>query len=288
MRGRSGPDNVSRGGDISMTTTLDGAPVAAIPRRSFLKGAELPYAWIALALLIGIWEIACASGVPAYLLPPPSLIAVDLVENWDYFLPHIWATSAEILVGFILSIAIGMPIAIMLTFSRVLNKAIYPLIVGSQVVPKVAIAPLMLAWFGFGMAPKVAIIVTIAFFPIVINAVVGFKSAPPQMIYLAQSMGATAWQMFWRFRLPQALPSIFAGIKMASVLAVIGAVVAEFVGADAGLGYVILSASSSFDITRQFSSIILLSALGMIFFWATEFAERRALPWHVSTREDGR
>ncbi len=246
----------------------------------------MPYAWIALFLIVAVWEAVCDfGGVSDYLLPAPSAIAKDIAANWQYFLPHIGMTSAEVMLGFLMSIAVGIPVAILLTFSRILNRALYPLIVGSQVIPKVAIAPVMLAWFGFGMTPKIAIIVTIAFFPIVINAVVGLRSATPQMIYLAQSMGATRMQIFWKFRLPQAMPSILAGVKMASVLAVIGAVVAEFVGADSGLGYVILSASSNFDITRQFSSIVILSALGMLFFWMVEFAERVSIPWHVSTRE---
>lgn len=249
------------------------------------KRFEVPYAWIALVLLVSAWQTACVVfEIGAYLLPAPSAIAKDLVENWRYFLPHIGMTAAEVLIGFLASIAVGLPVAIMITFSRVLDRALYPLIVGSQVVPKVAIAPVMLAWFGFGMTPKVAIIITVAFFPVVINSVVGLRSATPQMIYLARSMGASTAQIFWRFRLPQALPSILAGVKMASVLAVIGAVVAEFVGADAGLGYVILSASSTFDVTRQFSAILLLSVLGLLFFWATEWIERRAIPWHVSAR----
>lgn len=248
---------------------------------------EFPYAWVALALIIGGWELACSVlGVSNYLLPAPSAILKDIGGNWQYFLPHIGMTSAEIMIGFLVSIAVGIPVAIMLTFSRVLNRALYPLIVGSQVIPKVAIAPVMLAWFGFGLTPKIAIIVTIAFFPVVINAVVGLRSATPQMIWLAQSMGASRLQIFWKFRLPQALPSILAGIKMASVLAVIGAVVAEFVGADSGLGYVILSASSNFDITRQFSAIVILSGLGMLFFWIVELAERLSIPWHVSTRQE--
>jgi NitT/TauT family transport system permease protein len=252
------------------------------------KPIEPPYALIALVLIIGFWQFACSVlGVSTFLLPAPLAIAKDIVANWAYFLPHIGMTAAEVLIGFLASVAVGIPIAVLLTFSRVLNKALYPLIVGSQVVPKVAIAPVMLAWFGFGMAPKIAIIITVAFFPVVINAVVGLSSASPQMIYLARSMGASPLQMFWKFRLPQALPSIMAGVKMAAVLAVIGAVVAEFVGSDSGLGHVILSASSNFDITRQFSAIILLTLLGMLFFWATEVIEFFAVPWHVSKREQG-
>ncbi|MFT3907566.1 MAG: ABC transporter permease [Steroidobacteraceae bacterium] len=246
---------------------------------------QIPYAWLALLVMLAVWQLACGVfSVSSFILPSPAAIGRDLVDNWKYFLPHVWMTMLEIIVGFAGSILVGIPVAILLTFSRVLERAVYPLIVGSQVIPKVAIAPIMLAWFGFGMAPKVAIIITVAFFPIVINAVVGLQSAPPQMIQLARSMGAGAAQIFWRFRLPHALPTLMAGIKMASVLAVIGAVVAEFVGADSGLGYVIVSASSSFDVTRQFSAIVLLSVLGMLFFKFTEIAERRAIPWHVSNR----
>jgi len=257
--------------------------VALLPAN--LRRAELPYAWIALAIIAAIWQLACTlSESSSFLVPAPSAIAVDLWHNWRYFIPHIWRTTLEIIIGFACSIALGLPMAILLTFSRVLDRALYPLIVASQVVPKVAIAPVMLVIFGFGMMPKIAIIITVAFFPIVINAVVGLRSASAQMIYLAHSMGATPAQIFWRFRLPQALPSLMAGIKMASVLAVIGAVVAEFVGADSGLGYVIVSASSDFNVTRQFSAIVLLSALGMLFFWITELAERRVVPWHISNR----
>jgi NitT/TauT family transport system permease protein len=226
--------------------------------------------------------------VPAFLLPAPYDIAKDLFSHAAYFVPHAWATMLVVILGFVASAAVGLPLAIALSYSRLLNKSLYPLIVGSQVVPKVAIAPLMLAWFGFGLTPKIAIVIAIAFFPVVINSVVGLRSTPPQMIYLAHSMGANLWQIFWRFCLPQALPSILAGMKMAAVLAVIGAVVGEFVGADAGLGYIILTASSNFDITRQFSAIILLSALGMVFFWLIEALEQKVIPWHVSIRAERR
>jgi NitT/TauT family transport system permease protein len=253
------------------------------PRPAWLK--EPPYALITAMVLLAVWQFVCSFGrVPDYLLPSPYQIGRDLIFNFAYFIPHSVSTALVVLWGFIASVAIGVPIAGMLSYSRVLNKSLYPLIVGSQVVPKVAIAPLMLAWFGFGMTPKIAIVITIAFFPVVINAVVGLRSASPQMVFLAQSMGASIWQMFVRFYLPNALPHIFAGVKMAAVLAVIGAVVAEFVGSDKGLGYVILVASSNFNITRQFSAIFLLSLLGMIFFWVIELIERRIIPWHVSVR----
>ncbi|HEY0120822.1 MAG TPA: ABC transporter permease [Rhizobium sp.] len=256
-----------------------------VERRS--RRFDPPYATITLFLIIVFWQFSCAYlGVKKFLLPAPYDIAVDIISNWRYFIPHIIASTTIIVAGFFVSVGIGVPIAVLLSYSRILNKSLYPLIVGSQVVPKVAIAPLMLAWFGFGMTPKVIIIVLIAFFPIVVNSVVGLRSTPPQMIYLAQSMGANLNQIFWRFCLPQALPSMLAGMKMAAVLAVIGAVVSEFVGSDAGLGYVILAASSSFDIVRQFSAIVLLSVLGLIFFYLIERLERMVIPWHISLREE--
>ena len=134
--------------------------------------------------------------------------------------------------------------------------------------------------------PKILIVVLVAFFPIVINAVVGLKSLGAPMIYLARSMGASAAQVFWLFRMPNALPSIFAGLKIASVLSVIGAVVAEFVGADSGLGYAMMVATSDLNIARQFAAILVLSAIGMVFFWIIGLVERLLLPWHSSVRNE--
>lgn len=244
-----------------------------------------PYAVITLGMVLGAWQLATfALNVPAYLLPSPAAIARDLMLNWQLLLSHSAITVLEIAAGFAISVIVGLPLAILITYSHTLDRAIYPLLVGSQTIPKVAIAPLLLAWFGFGLAPKITIVVLVAFFPIVINAVVGLRSAPPQMLYLARSMGASAWQAFWRFRLPQALPSVFAGMKMATVLSVIGAVVGEFVGADSGLGYVIMVAGANFRIDRQFSAIIVLCLIGMVFFAVTSWAERRLIPWHISIR----
>jgi NitT/TauT family transport system permease protein len=150
----------------------------------------------------------------------------------------------------------------------------FNLIIDSNTVPKVALAPLLLAWFGFGLTPKIIIVVLVAFFPIIINAVVGLKSLNPQMMYLARSIGASEWQVFWSFRMANALPSIFAGLKVASVLAVIDAVVSEFVGADSGLGYAVMLATADLNIARQFSAIFILSLIGMVFFWLITYIER--------------
>lgn len=247
-----------------------------------------PYATIAIVSFLLIWQLASVVfNIPTYLLPSPLGIVDDATLHWRVLLHHTGITTFEVVTGFVLSVLIGLPLAALFTFSRAMEKSIFPLIVGSNTIPKVALAPLLLAWFGFGLKPKILIVVLVAFFPIMINAVVGFKSLSPQMIYLARSMGATSSQIFWQFYLPNALPNIFAGFKVATSLAVIGAVVAEFVGADGGLGYVMMIANADLNIARQFAAIVLLSMIGMVFFWIIEWLERIVLPWHVSVRVDG-
>jgi NitT/TauT family transport system permease protein len=245
-------------------------------------GSISPAVWTLIILVI-LWEVAVrVTNAPVYIIPAPTRIAQEFADYWPRLLINAGITLSEVLIGFVFAIAIGVPLAVMVTYSRVAERSIYPLIVATQTIPKVAIAPLLLAWFGYGMTPKVVIVVLLSFFPIVINSVVGLKSISAEMLYLSQSMGATPWQTFWKFRLPQALPNIFAGLKLATVLSVIGAVVAEFIGADKGLGYVIVVAGASFDIARQFAAIILISAIGMIFFGVIEWLERVFVPWRAT------
>ncbi|MDB5531110.1 MAG: transporter permease [Devosia sp.] len=263
-----------------MAAITDAAPVART-RRSPLRflGSVSPAFWTLIILLV-LWEIAVRiTNVPVYILPSPSAIALEFVDYWPRLLINAGVTLSEVLIGFICAIFIGVPLAVLVTYSRAAERSVYPLIVASQTIPKVAIAPLLLAWFGYGLTPKIVIVVLLSFFPIVINTVVGLKSSSAEMLYLAQSMGAGGWQTFWKFRLPQALPYMFAGLKLATVLSVIGAVVAEFIGADKGLGYVIVVAGSSFDIARQFAAIIMISAIGMIFFAIIELIEKFVVPW---------
>jgi NitT/TauT family transport system permease protein len=249
--------------------------------------AAIPYASITLIALLLIWQAATyLFRIPEYLLPPPTAIITDMAANWRLLADASVVTIGEVAAGFVLSVLIGVPLAALLSASLAVEKAIYPIIVGSNTVPKVALAPLLLAWFGFGITPKIVIVVLVTFFPIVINSVVGFKSLPPQMYYLARSMGASGAELFWLFRIPNALPSIFAGLKVASVLSVIGAVVAEFVGSDSGLGYAMMVATSDLNIARQFAAILLLSVIGTIFFWLIGRVERLLLPWHSSMRNE--
>lgn len=261
-----------------------GNPMEILSKR---RPFSTPYATIAFAVVLLLWQAATVVfEIPTYLLPSPLAILLDLIKNWRFFLYHTGITGYEVLLGFLLSVLIGVPLAAFFTYSRVIEKFLFPLVVGANTIPKVALAPLLLAWFGFGFKPKIIIVVLVTFFPIIINSVVGFKSLTPQMLYLARSMGARPLQFFWRFYFPNALPSIFAGLKVATSLAVIGAVVGEFVGAEGGLGYAMTLATSEFNITRQFAAIVALSLIGLVFFWVIEWMERLALPWHVSVRLD--
>ncbi|MCX5494034.1 ABC transporter permease [Kaistia dalseonensis] len=258
------------------------AETPVVPKVNLLNRllAMVPPALWSVIVLVVVWELAVkVAEIPNYVLPAPSAILVEFGAYWHRLLPNAMVTAGEVVFGFLCAVLIGVPLSVFITYSRFMERSIYPLIVASQTVPKVAIAPLLLTWFGYGLAPKIVIVVLLSFFPIVINSVMGLKSASREMIYLARSMGASGWQQFWKFRLPQALPSMFAGFKLATVLSVIGAIVAEFIGADKGLGYLILVAGSSFNITRQFAAIILITIIGIVFFMVIERLERVVIPW---------
>ena len=238
--------------------------------------------------VLAVWEaVTRMFGVPAFLLPPPSAIGVSFMANAPLLLSHGWITTVEILLGFALSIVVGIPLALAIFLWPVFSRSILPLLVSSQAMPKVAIAPLLLVWFGFGLLPKVLIAFLIAFFPIVINTVVGLASIEPEKIHLARSMGFGATATFFKIRLPNALPAIFGGLKISITLAVVGAVVGEFVGGDAGLGYLLLVANGSMDTALLFAGIVALTILGVVLFLLVELAERLAIPRHIISGDKG-
>lgn len=244
--------------------------------------------WLAILALVVLWEIAArVFQIPQWLLPAPSAIAGELGAQPRLFLGHALVTTGEIVLGFLLSVAIGIPLAIGMAYSRVFERTLYPILVSSQAVPKVAIAPLLIVWFGFGTLPKVIVAFLIAFFPIVIDTVVGLRSVEPEMLHLARSMGATSWQTFVKIRLPKALPSIFAGLKVAITLAVVGATVGEFVAADRGLGYLLMVASGEMNSRLLFAAIIVLTLIGVGFFLVIEVLERLLMPWRTVHDQEG-
>ncbi len=263
------------------------APAAPVSRVAWRRRLDWLYPALTLVGIIAIWQlVVVVFNVQPYLVPAPSAVWSALVDNPSTYVHQGTITVVEVLLGFVLSVAIGVPLAVLLAFSKIFNRMLYPLLVVSQTVPKVAIAPLFLIWFGLGLTPKVAIVVLIAFFPIAVNGVVGFQSAPDDLVHLAQSMGMKKLALFRKVLLPGALPQLFAGMRVAVTLAVIGAVVAEFVGSDGGLGYLILQANTTVDTVSQFASIVLLSLIGIVAFYVIAILERIFIPWHASARRD--
>jgi len=225
---------------------------------------------------------------PAYLIPPPTKIAEVMAAELSKLVYHGWFTTYEMLLGYALAVAVAIPLAIGITASQRFDRFITPQMLFFQVVPKVAIAPLFLVWFGVGTTPKVLVAFLISFFPIVIDAAVGLRSMSPEMNDLARSMGASRMQVFAQFRLPTSLPYLFSGLKVAATLAIAGAVVGEFVGADKGLGYLLLTTNSNMETSLMFATIVALTIIGLAFFYLVEFVESLLIPWHVThrTREE--
>ncbi|HEY1363879.1 MAG TPA: ABC transporter permease [Xanthobacteraceae bacterium] len=255
-------------------------------QRARLSAILSPITVVLVAL--ALWEIATRLlGIPSFLLPPPSAILVSMQTNASLLLANGWVTTIEIVFGFLLSIVVGIPLALAIFLWPPFSRSVLPLLVSSQAMPKVAIAPLLLVWFGFGLLPKVLIAFLIAFFPIVINTAVGLASIEPDKIQLARSMGFGAIDTFFKIRLPGALPSIFGGLKISITLAVVGAVVGEFVGGDAGLGYLLMVANGSMDTQLLFAGIVALTVLGVGLFLLVELAERLAVPRHIIAAEKG-
>ena len=246
---------------------------------------DLAYPAGSLVGLLLLWEGAVwLFEIPLFLVPPPSLVLVETINKFPMILMHTLTTGYETLLAFLLSVAIGVPVAVSIVSSRPVERAAYPLLVASQAVPKVAIAPLLTIWFGFGLAPKVYIAFLIAFFPIVVSTVVGLKSVPTELIHLGRSMGFNPIKMFLKIRLPHALPSMFGGMQVAIALSLVGAIVAEFTGASAGLGYLLIVTIGTLDTVVMFAGILASIVLGVVLFSVVVWIEHWAIPWHSSQR----
>ncbi len=247
--------------------------------RSHARLSAVIYPVLTVIGTLAVWEVGTRLfGVPNYLLPAPSKIAVSFAEHGALLLKHGWVTTIEIVLGYLLSIVVGVPLALAIFMWPAFSRSVLPLLVSSQAMPKVAVAPLLLVWFGFGLLPKVLIAFLIAFFPIVISTAVGLASIEQEKIHLARSMGLGTTATFFKIRLPSALPSIFGGLKISITLAVVGAVVGEFVGGDAGLGYLLMVANGSMDTPLLFAGLIALTAQGVVLYFLVEWAERLAIP----------
>lgn len=241
--------------------------------------ARLLAAALALVLL-GLWELLVRQwGLSALVLPAPSAIAASLWTGLatGYFWPHIWATLQALLLGLAAGSAIGLLAGMALAESELLERVLKPYVVVSQVVPKLALAPLFVLWFGFGMLPTVLITALICFFPLMENTLTGLRQVDAQRLQLFRMLGATRLQTLLRLKLPTGLPAILAGLRVAVVLALVGAVVAEFMGASRGLGAVVIVAQGMMDTTLMFAALVLIAAMGLLLYQACLVLERRLL-----------
>jgi NitT/TauT family transport system permease protein len=248
-----------------------------------LINALMPLGFIALVLIV--WSLSVKFfSISPYLLPSPESVFERIVRDWRVLALNTGYTLLSVVLGFAMSVAIGIPVALLIVLNRTSERILMPIVVMSQTIPKVAIAPILIIWLGFGLMPKVAITFLITFFPIVVSTAVGLKSVELDMLDLVRSMGAGRLKLVLRVRVPHALPNIFAGLKIAICLAVVGAIVGEFVGSDNGLGYLLLTSAGSLDGPLTWAALIILVAMGVVLFAIVGFVERLVIPWHVSVR----
>jgi NitT/TauT family transport system permease protein len=236
---------------------------------------------IAWQLLISIFH------PPVYIIPSPVSVFVKLTGEIPALLRNGLATGQAIIIGFVIAVIFGIPTALIIAFSKFFERTLYPLLVFSQLVPKIALAPVFIIWFGFGITSKVLITALLCYFPLVVDSLAGFRALEPDIEQLARSMKASRWDFFIKVRLPAALPHIFSGLKVSITMATVGAVIGEFVGSDIGLGHLLLQANGDLDTPLLFSTLIVLTAIGLIYYYIVEFLEKIAIPWHVSMRKKG-
>jgi ABC-type nitrate/sulfonate/bicarbonate transport system permease component len=248
----------------------------------------LEASWRPVLLLAAVfgawWLVAWREYVPRYLVPSPTDVYDTMTTQWPMLYRHTLVTLYETVVGFVVAVLLGLLTAVAIAYSRTLDKALYPIVLFAQVIPKIAIAPLLVVWFGLGIAPKITLATLIAFFPVVVSGVAGLRSTDPELLDLSATMGAGPWRAFRKIRFPNSLPHLMAGLKVAVTLAVVGAVVGEFAGGSDGLGHVLQLANGNLDAPLLFADLILMSLIGIALFIAVEALEALLIPWHASRR----
>ena len=226
-----------------------------------------------------LWQILVKLfSVPTWILPSPFEIIQTIVDHPHQLAMHTWVTFKEVVIGFLLGTAVSIPLGVLLVYSRILERIIYPALVAFQATPKVALAPILVVWFGFGSGAKVVLALLSAAFPIVINTVIGMEQTPREIRYLMKSLRASSLQLFVKARLPIAAPYIFGGLKIGITLAVVGAVVGEFIASNAGLGYLLLVANNNINTPMLFAVVVILAVMSSVLFYLLELAESLLLP----------
>ena len=258
-------------------------------RKFWVRTQGFFYPFFTLILLVAVTEaVVRIFKIRNFILPAPTKVFETLLDSWPYLWLNAKPTIIIVVVGFTLSLCTAVPIGILIASSKVMEKFVYPLLVTAQTIPKIALAPMLVIWFGFSATPKLIITVLISFFPMVINTVAGLQAVPEEMLDLAKSSRANRWTTFRKIRWPFALPSVFAGLKIAITMAVIGAIVGEYVGGDKGLGFVLIVAAGRLEMDLAFAAVVILVAIGMTSFYTLSLIERFTIPWHESIRKDNR
>lgn len=261
--------------------------VSSISREIPMRMTRLIFPAAVLLVLLALWELLVwALAVPQWIVPAPSAIGQAFWETRALLGTHVGQTMLEVAIGLGVAVTTGVALAAILDFSAWLRRAIYPLLVISQTIPILALAPLLIIWFGFDIWPKVIVVTLFCFFPIAINTTDGLAAAEPELIDLFRSMGAT-WRQIWqKVRLPSALPYFFSGLKIAATYSVVAAIVGEWVGAKQGLGIYLLRSSAAFKTTQVFVTIVITSFLSILLFLTVLVIERRISPWYFEKRRE--
>lgn len=241
---------------------------------------------VILSLAVGAWEIGVRiTDTPRWFLPAPSEIARETIESRQILWGHTRTTLEEVLIGYVIAAVVGVLSALGIASSRIAERAIYPAIVASQAIPIVALAPILLIWFGYGMTPKVIVVVLLCFFPIAVNMADGLRAIDPDAVALLRSMGANRWQIMRIVRIPSSLPYLLSGLRIAAAVSVIGAIVGEWVGASSGLGYLMTRSAAHFQTSLLFAAVGISAVMGISLFGIVALSERWLLPWRRAERK---
>jgi putative hydroxymethylpyrimidine transport system permease protein len=256
-------------------------PVARKPSRWVRFWRAYGLATLFILLVLGVWEfVVRAFHVPKYLFPAPSQVVISLRDDWsDILSPATWVTLREVLIGFAIAAVFGIGLAVLLHLYGPLRRALYPLLIGSQTIPVVVLAPILVILLGYGILPKLVIVALICFFPIVVNGLDGLRSVDDDFIRMMRTLDATRWSIFRRVEFPAALPAIFSGMRVAATFAAIGAVFGEWSGASAGLGFVMLESTPNLQTARIFAAIMILTLVALLLFGLVSLLERILVPW---------
>jgi len=236
-------------------------------------------------LILFVWEVLVEiRDIPSWLLPTPSSVAMTIYSDYSLLTMHTLVTLEEIVLGFFLALIVGVLFASAICLSNTFEKALYPFIIASQTVPIIVIAPMLLVWIGYGLAPKVIVVALISFFPIVVNMVDGMKAVDPDIQKLMYTLGGKKSQVFSKVMIPSSLPYLFSGLRVAIAMSVIGAVIGEWVGSSEGLGYLMIRSKPQFQTERVFAAIAILSFIGVALFCLITYLEKILVPWSIERR----